>query len=220
MARRKLIHYDYCTNAPNVVERGKALYGQLKGKWNTTYFNNNNPLVLELACGKGEYTLGLAKQFPKKNYIGFDLKGDRIARGSKAALEANLKNVAFLRAGIQFSDEFFDVEELDEIWLIHPDPQVRDRDEPKRLTNPIFLEKYLNYLKIGGLFCLKTDSDFLYQYTLEIISENSRFEIVNFTDDLYSSSMMEMHYGIKTHYEEIFVSKGYTIKFIFCRKLS
>mgnify|MGYP003667246487 FL=1 len=177
-------------------------------------------MVVELACGKGEYTVGLGSNYPNKNFIGVDIKGDRIARGSKLALDQNLSNVAFLRAGIQYADEFFDENELDEIWLIHPDPQVRDRDESKRLTNPVFLNKYLKYLKKGGVFCLKTDSEFLYQYSLEMISENEKFEIVDFTNDLYQSNLIEMHHGVKTHYEGIFVSKGYTIKFIYCKKLA
>lgn len=219
MGRKKLEYYGYCKNAPNVIELGKALYSQIKGNWNKSYFFNEHPLVVELACGKGEYTVGMAQRFPDKNFIGVDIKGDRIARGSKLALADNLDNVAFLRAGIQYSDEFFEANELDEIWLIHPDPQVRDRDESKRLTNPVFLEKYLKYLKKNGIFCLKTDSDFLFHYSLETIIRNPRFEVIDSTDDLYSSNMLELHYGIKTHYEEIFVAKGYSIKYILCKKL-
>ncbi|CAG4997592.1 tRNA (guanine-N(7)-)-methyltransferase [Dyadobacter sp. CECT 9275] len=213
------MHYDYCSNATNVIEAGKPLYHQLKGKWNQLYFENHNPIVLELACGKGEYTVGLASVFPDKNFIGMDIKGDRIARGSQAALDSGLSNVAFLRAGIQYSEEFFQARELDEIWLIHPDPQVRDRDEPKRLTNPDFLKKYASYLKPGGEFCLKTDSSFLYEYSLEMISDNPSFRIMDYTDDLYQSPLLQYHHGVKTHYEKIFVSKGYSIKFIKCIRL-
>ncbi|WP_254560278.1 tRNA (guanosine(46)-N7)-methyltransferase TrmB [Dyadobacter diqingensis] len=214
MSRRKLHHYEFSAQAVNVIEKGKPLYTSVKGKWNELYFNNENPIVLELACGKGEYTIGLGQVFPDKNFIGMDIKGDRIARGSQSASEAGLTNVAFLRAGIQYSDEFFEENELDEIWLIHPDPQVRDRDEAKRLTNPDFLSNYAKYLKKDGLFCLKTDSTFLYEYSLETISNSGKYEIVEHTDDLYHSPLLEEHHGVKTHYEKIFVAKGYTIKFI------
>src|SRR5215217_2468378 len=155
MSRRKLDHYKFSAEAHNVIEKGKPLYETVKGKWNELYFQNSNPVVVELACGKGEYSIGLGKVFPEKNFIGMDIKGDRIARGSLVATEHNLQNVAFLRAGIQYAGEFFDENELNEIWLIHPDPQVRDRDENKRLTNPSFLEMYSGFLRKGGQFCLK-----------------------------------------------------------------
>lgn len=214
MSRRKLHHYKFSAEAANVIEKGKPFFTEIKGKWNELYFQNPNPIVLELACGKGEYTVGLGQIFPEKNFIGMDIKGDRIARGSLAATEAGLSNVAFLRAGIQYSSEFFEENELDEIWLIHPDPQVRDRDEGKRLTNPEFLRNYAKYLKPGGLFCLKTDSSFLYEYSLETISNSEAYKILEYTDDLYTSPLLDEHHGVKTHYEGIFVSKGYTIKFI------
>ncbi|MCF0040978.1 tRNA (guanosine(46)-N7)-methyltransferase TrmB [Dyadobacter fanqingshengii] len=214
MTRRKLEHYQFSAQAANVIEAGKPLYTQIKGHWNQLYFENNKPIIVELACGKGEYTVGLGKQFPEKNFIGMDIKGDRIARGSLVATEHGLTNVAFLRAGIQYADEFFDESELSEIWLIHPDPQVRDRDENKRLTNPTFLSRYARYLKPGGMFYLKTDSTFLYEYTLEKLSESDQFKLIEHTDHLYESPLHDEHYGVKTHYEGIFVSKGYTIKYI------
>jgi tRNA (guanine-N7-)-methyltransferase len=214
MSRRKLHYYQFSEEALNVIQAGKPLYTAVKGKWNELYFKNNAPIVLELACGKGEYTLGMGKLFPEKNFIGMDIKGDRIARGSKAATEAGLTNVGFLRAGIQYSDEFFASEELSEIWLIHPDPQVRDRDEDKRLTNPVFLALYARMIKSGGLFCLKTDSDFLYRYSMEAIGAAPEFEILDDTDDLYNSPLLAEHHNVKTHYEGIFVAKGETIKYI------
>ncbi len=127
MTRRKLDKYEFCQSADNVIERGKPLYTSIKNKWNEYYFANSNPLILELACGKGEYTIGLARQYPDKNFIGIDIKGDRIARGSKIARDLGVTNVAFLRSSIQYLDEFFDEDEIDEIWLVHPDPQLRDR---------------------------------------------------------------------------------------------
>jgi tRNA (guanine-N7-)-methyltransferase len=214
MSRRKLSHYQFSAEAANVIEAGKPLYTTIKGKWKTLYFQNQNPIVLELACGKGEYTIGLGKQFPEKNFIGMDIKGDRIARGSQVATEAGLGNVAFLRAGIQYSDEFFEENELDEIWLIHPDPQVRERDEAKRLTNQSFLDNYARYLKKGGMFYLKTDSTFLYEYSLSTLEHSGKYKIIEHTEDLYHSPLLSEHYGVRTHYEKIFVAKGYTIKFI------
>lgn len=214
MTRRKLEHYKFSAEAANVIEAGKPLYTEIKGQWNRKYFQNENPIVAELACGKGEYTIGLGKQFPEKNFIGMDIKGDRIARGSFVAMENGLTNVAFLRAGIQYADEFFDPNELSEIWVIHPDPQVRDRDENKRLTNPTFLERYARYLKPGGKFYLKTDSTFLYDYTLQTINETPYFNLIEHTDDLYDSPLLDEHCGIKTHYESIFIGKGYSIKYI------
>ena len=219
MTRRKLDHYKFSADANNVVEAGKPLYTTVKGSWNKLYFNNENPIVLELACGKGEYTIGLGKIFPDKNFIGMDIKGDRIARGSLTATENNLTNVAFLRAGIQYSDEFFADNELDEIWLIHPDPQVRERDEGKRLTNPAFLSQYARYLKAKGAFYLKTDSTFLYEYSLKTLGDSELYEILEQTDDLYQSALLAEHHGVKTHYENIFVKKGYSIKYIKARVL-
>lgn len=214
MARRKLHHYNFSERAENVVQAGKPLYSEIKGNWNKLYFNNNSPIVAELACGKGEYTVGLGRKFPGKNFIGVDIKGDRIARGSAAATEENLSNVAFLRAGIQYADEFFDEGELSEIWLIHPDPQVRDRNEKYRLTNPGFLASYSRFLKKDGMFFLKTDSTFLYEYSLETIGNASDFRIIEHTGDLYQSHLLDDHHGVRTHYEGIFTAKGYTIKYI------
>jgi tRNA (guanine-N7-)-methyltransferase len=214
MARRKLHHYKFNDGAANVIQAGKPLYTEIKGNWNKHYFDVANRIVLELACGKGEYTVGLGKLFPDKNFIGMDIKGDRIARGSAMAAEHNLSNVAFLRAGIQYADEFFEQDELSEIWLIHPDPQVRDRDENKRLTNPDFLRKYAGFLRSGGMFHLKTDSDFLYDYSFETLSQSPQYRILEYTVDLYQSPLLADHHGVKTHYESIFTAKGYSIKYI------
>jgi tRNA (guanine-N7-)-methyltransferase len=214
MSRRKLAHYKFSAEAHNVIEAGKPLYTAIKGCWKDLYFNNNNPITLELACGKGEYTVGLGKIFPERNFIGMDIKGDRIARGSLSAMENNLTNVAFLRAGIQYSDEFFADKELDELWLVHPDPQVRERDEPKRLSNPSFLSQYARFLKADGVFHLKTDSTFLYEYSLTTLGDSGLYQIIEHTDDLYTSDLLGEHHGVKTHYENIFTSKGYSIKYI------
>lgn len=186
----------------------------IQGRWNEAYFENSNPLVLELACGKGEYTLGLARKFPEKNFIGIDIKGDRIARGSKQALLEGLTNVAFLRTSIQYLHEFFLEDEVSEIWLVHPDPQLRDRDEKKRLTNPYFLSLYEKVLMVDGYFHLKTDSPELYQYSLVSIQETSHMQILDHTENLYESPLIGYHHDIITHYEQIFVRKGFTINYI------
>lgn len=200
--------------ADNVIERGKELYTSIKGRWNEVFFKNANPITVELACGKGEYTVGLSKQFPDVNFIGVDIKGDRIARGSKKAMDLNLSNVAFLRTGIQYLDEFFEPAEIDELWLVHPDPQPRDKEEKRRLTNQKFLDIYKIYLKNEGIFHLKTDSEFLFDYSLEVIKADPEFEVLDYTDDLYNSDLKEGHFDIVTHYEKLFNEKGATIHYL------
>lgn len=213
MSRRKLDKYQFSQEAENVIERGKPLYTTIKGRWDELYFENENPITLELACGKGEYTIGLAQKFPDRNFIGVDIKGDRLARGSKIASELGLKNVAFLRTSIQYMDEFFVENEIDEIWLVHPDPQLRDRDEKKRLTNSFFLKSYLNCLRPDGIFHLKTDSFPLFEYSLGTLAQ-SDFELQNQTPNLYRSELLDSHFGISTHYERVFLSKGFNINYI------
>jgi tRNA (guanine-N7-)-methyltransferase len=213
LSRRKLDKYEFSRAAENVIERGKPLYTTIKGRWNKVYFGNDNPIALELACGKGEYTIGLGQKFPGRNFIGVDIKGDRLARGSKIASELGLKNVAFLRTSIKYMDEFFVENEINDIWLVHPDPQLRERDEKRRLTNSSFLKSYLNYLKPDGSFHLKTDSFPLYVYSLETLAQ-SDFEIQNQTCDLYHSDLLDGHFGITTHYERAFHSKGFAINYI------
>lgn len=214
MSRKKQHRFEHNIIADNVIERGKELYTTIKGKWNEVFFKNANPITVELACGKGEYTVGLSKQFPEVNFIGVDIKGDRIARGSKKAMDLNLSNVAFLRTGIQYLDEFFEPEEIDELWLVHPDPQPRDKEEKRRLTNQKFLNIYKIYLKNEGIFHLKTDSEFLFDYSLEVIKADPEFEVLDYTDDLYNSDLKEGHFDIVTHYEKLFNEKGATIHYL------
>lgn len=217
MSRRKLHRFQHNQEAFNVIEKGKPLYTKIKGKWNELQFKNSNPLVLELACGKGEYTVGLAENIPSQNFIGVDIKGDRIARGSKRAQDKKLENAAFLRTGIQYLDEFFNDKEIAEIWLIHPDPQPSDKQEKKRLTNQQFLDLYKRFLKKDGLFKLKTDSPELYMYSLEKLQGDPDFEVLEYTGDLYNSPLLQEHFGIQTHYEQLWVEKGYTINYIKAR---
>lgn len=193
---------------------------ELKGKWKEEVFQNGNPIVLELGCGKGEYSLGLAKKNPDKNFIGVDVKGNRIWTGAKEALELKLSNVAFLRTRIDFVDHCFESGEVDEIWITFPDPQPQKSREKKRLTHPNFLNRYRRFLKEGGLVHLKTDSTGLYEYTLETILQN-RLTMIWHTPDLYRNCPPERRelIEIKTHYEKLFTAKGENIKYI-CFRLS
>jgi tRNA (guanine-N7-)-methyltransferase len=214
LSRKKQHRFEHNKIARNVIERGKPEYVNMKGTWNTQYFKNENPITLELACGKGEYTVGLSKEFPNINFIGVDIKGDRIARGSKRAIDMDLNNVAFLRTGIQYLDEFFLPDEVSEIWLVHPDPQPRDKEEKRRLTNQKFLDLYKIYLKSEGIFHLKTDSEFLFDYSLDVMQKDKDFEILDFTKDLYNSELREGHFEIVTHYEKLFHEKGSNIHYL------
>lgn len=219
MSRRKKHRFEHNEKASNVIERGKDLYTSIKGKWNEVYFKNSNPIVLELACGKGEYSVGLGEVYPNKNFIGIDIKGDRIARGSQRAIEKGLSNVCFLRTGIQFLEEFFEAGEVSEMWLINPDPQPRDKEEKRRLTNDKYLNLYAQFLKTDGLLNFKTDSDFLFNYTLETLQNSKVLAVTDYTKDLYSSNLYKEHHGIKTHYEELFVERGHIISYIKSKKV-
>ncbi|MCS7005910.1 MAG: tRNA (guanosine(46)-N7)-methyltransferase TrmB [Cytophagales bacterium] len=213
MARRKLQRFAANELAPNIIQPGKELFHVIKGNWREKYFQNQNPISLELACGRGEYTVGLAKLFPERNFIGIDIKGDRLWKGSTLALENQLKNVAFLRIQIQLLENFFDVGEVNEIWLIHPDPRPKNADARRRLTHPRFLDMYRRILEPNGWVRLKTDNDLLFDYTLEVLQQ---FPIRNleWTRNLYESSLLSEHYQITTKYETMFVAEGHTIKYL------
>lgn len=186
----------------------------LRGKWNELQFKNNNPIVLELGCGRGEYTVGLAKNDPNKNFIGVDIKGNRIWTGAKEALDKKLNNVAFIRTRIDFIEYCFAAGEVDEIWITFPDPQPNKPRERKRLTNPMFLNRYFKFLKPGGIIHLKTDNTGFYEYTLEVIAAEG-LELIYSTNDLYTnnpSGKKELT-EIQTYYENLFSAKGEKIKY-------
>ncbi len=199
----------------NVLEPGKVLYENIKGNWNSIFFQNENPIVLEIGCGKGEYTIGLAKLFPEKNFIGIDIKGDRIAVGSNNAIVQDLKNVGFLRIKVQDLISFFEKDEISEIWITFPDPQPLKSGIKRRLTNDRFLEMYKSILIEDGILHLKTDSELLFDYTLERLEAFGTKDLV-FTKDLYQSDLNVRHFGIKTRFEEIFTNKGFLINYLYC----
>ncbi len=200
----------------NVIQPGKELFDRIKGKWQESYFGNDHPVVVEIGCGRGEYSVGLAREFPEKNFVGVDIKGARLWVGSSLAVRLELTNVAFLRIQIQSLVEYFESDEVDEIWITFPDPRPKDRDEGRRLTNPRFLEMYKRILKQGGMLHVKTDNEQLFQYTLDILSSREDIADLVTTRDLYRSDLVEGHYGILTKYEEQFHSQGFDIKYLRC----
>ncbi len=197
-----------------MIEPGKELFSKIRGHWNTLYFINNNPITVELACGRGEYSVALAKLFPNRNHLGVDIKGDRIWKGSTLAVEQKLANIGFLRTDILNMDVFFDPHELDEIWLTFPDPRPKKRDVKRRLTNGRFLELYKKVLRPGGYLRLKTDNTGLFEYTLEELSQRDDIEDMVSTHDVYQSPLRTECFDIKTRYEEMFASQGEKIKYL------
>lgn len=212
--KRKQERFRIIEERSNVIERTKDIYENIKGKWRSDYFENDNPITIELACGRGEYTIGLATRFPNRNFIGVDIKGERIWKGSTLAIEQNLKNVAFLRTPILLIENFFVSGEIDEVWTTFPDPRPRKRDIKRRLTSPRYLEIYKKLMKPGSYFRLKTDNTALYQYSLEEAQARNDIEDLKFTDDLYQSEYRPECFDIKTKYEEQFAAKGESIKYL------
>lgn len=191
-----------------IIKEGFAL----KGKWNEDFFKNDNPIVLELGCGKGEYTVGLAKKYPNKNFIGIDIKGARLWRGCKTSNEDKMTNVAFVRTHIQMIESYFAQNEVSEIWITFPDPQLKKPN--KRLTCERFLKLYKNILKQDGIVHLKTDSQELYEYTKDEVLIPSKREILYNTNDLYNSDFKEDVIEIQTFYESMYLKIGKPITYL------
>lgn len=211
MGKDKLKRFAEISTFKNVLQLQEG--HTLKGKWCEQYFENDNPIVLELACGKGEYAVEMARFFPEKNFIGIDYKGNRIWRGAKTALEESVNNVAFLRIQIEQILEYFDPDEVSEIWITFPDPQPQLGREKKRLTSPRFLVCYRNILKLGGFVHLKTDDDTLYTYTLaKIVEHNLKLHIA--TTDLYHSEYTNDILSIKTYYEKKYLQNNKNINYL------
>ncbi len=215
MAKRKLKRFEEMKKFSNVLQpEFNEVYNKdfaFKGKWNKSFFQNDNPIIVDLGCGKGEYSIELARRFEEKNYIGIDIKGARIWKGAKQALDENINNVAFIRTRVELINSFFDSNEIDEIWLLFPDPQPKKKK--KRLTSGKFLNLYKKILRTDGIVHLKTDSDLLYLYTLEIAKYNN-LKVECFTDDLYNSNLIDDSLSIKTYYENQFLEQGSNINYL------
>jgi tRNA (guanine-N7-)-methyltransferase len=208
MAQKKLVRFAELETFSNVLQHPK----EMPGKW-ADHFGNNNPVVLELACGKGEYSLGLAALYPSKNFIGVDLKGNRLWVGSTKARQAGLSNVAFLRIQIEKIPEFFAEGEVDEIWITFPDPQLRISKAKKRLTHPRFLRLYGQILKTGGNIHLKTDSPDLYAFTKKVI-EMYGCGLTMDINDVYAEKEIPAELRIKTHYESLDIAGSNRIHYL------
>lgn len=218
MGKNKLAKFAEMETFAHVFQCGAKNIGtgcdaeKMKGKWHASFFKNSNPIVVELGCGKGEYTVGLAEMYPEKNFIGIDIKGARMWSGARIAQERGLNNVAFLRTNIEVVATFFEQNEISEIWITFPDPQMKK--VTKRLTSTYFMERYRTILIPNGTIHLKSDSHFLFTYTCEMVKEN-RLPVNHCTYDLYASELAgDRVFGIKTYYEQQWLSRGITIKYI------
>jgi tRNA (guanine-N7-)-methyltransferase len=214
MSRKKLQRFHENDLNRNVIQEGKDVFTKIKGNWKIHQFDNSNKLVVELACGRGEFTVGLARHFKEMNFVGVDIKGARIWKGSTIAILEGLENVAFLRTQIQLLEEFFEAEEIDELWITFPDPFPRDGDEKRRLTSPKFMEMYKRLVRTGGLIHFKTDNTGLFEYSLDQVNQRADTEIYIASHDFYDSPYREAHHGIKTKYEKLFSDKGEKIKYL------
>ena len=213
MSRQKSKRFSESKEMDHILELGKSNYLSLPGNWHSSFFQNEKPLVLELACGRGEYSYGLGKEFPEKNFVGMDIKGARIYVGAKAALDDNLTNVAFLRAKIENLRSFFGWQEVSEIWITFPDPRPKDRDEKRRLTFSRFLHLYQHILRPDGILHLKTDNRPLMDFSVESVKAFGG-EVVCLTHDLYESEWKDDHHGIQTYFEDKFTQKGFKINYM------
>jgi len=213
MAQKKLQRFAEIKTFSNVLEYPE----NMPGKWNV-FFKNEHPIIVELGCGKGEYTVALAKLFTNKNFIGVDIKGNRIWAGAKNALENKLHNAAFLRTQIEMIEKYFSPNEVDEIWITFPDPQLRNSKASKRLTHPRFLRLYKNFLKPGALIHVKTDSPQLYNFTKTVI-DLYQLPFISAIDDVYNNATISDELKIKTHYEALDIAQSKKV-FYLCFSLS
>ena len=216
MGRNKLQKFEKLKHMKHVIQpcREDVLVDAfpLKGRWSSK-FENNNPIVLELGCGKGEYCVNLAKMYPNYNYIGLDIKGSRIYTGAALAQADNLKNVCFIRSQIEYLEFLFDSDEIHEIWLTFPDPQIKFNRRKKRLLHPRFLKKYQGILKHEGIVNLKTDSMFLHGYTLGLL-EKGPYKIISSIHDIYNTFYNDNRLDIKTYYENMFLNNNQPISYL------
>ncbi|MFL5809467.1 MAG: tRNA (guanosine(46)-N7)-methyltransferase TrmB [Flavisolibacter sp.] len=208
MGQKKLIRFEELKTFPNVLQYPTGM----KGMWHS-FFKNEDPIVLELACGKGEYAVGLGRMCPYKNFIGVDVKGNRIWKGAKTALQEDLGNVAFLRTQIDKINDYFDKDEISEIWITFPDPQLRLSKIKKRLTHPKFLRLYQQFLQQNGLIHLKTDSPNLYNFTKTVINIY-HLDLLIDHDDVYNEKNITNELKIKTHYEELDIAQSKRVHYL------
>jgi len=216
LAKNKLKKFAQMETYPHVKQPDLKVLGEgyeMKGNWKKEFFKNDNPLVLELGCGMGEYSVGLAEKYPKKNFLGIDIKGARMWQGAIESLQKEMKNVGFLRIRIERIEQCFAEDEVDEIWITFPDPQLKKRRGTKRLTHPKFLKLYSNVLKENGNIHLKTDSQFLHGFTLGVIASAGHI-LEDSTNDLYNDHTKREHMEIKTHYEQIYLDRGLPITYL------
>lgn len=216
MGKNKLKHFEENKTfpmfiQPSIQEVKDGFY--LKNKWAPKFFKNNHPIILELGCGKGEYTVSLARKFPEMNYIGVDIKGARMWRGARTAFDEALVNIAFLRTRIDLLGLCFGKNEVSDIWITFPDPQTKQKKMMRRLTSPHFLHLYSQILISGGKIYLKTDNTELYNFTLDVIRDHNH-KLLYETGDLYSTSLTDVSTQVQTHYEKIYLARGHKIKFI------
>jgi len=211
VGKNKLARWAELNTFKNVIQPDPGIRPgkdhPVKGNWKRDIFHNDNPIVLELGCGKGEYTTGLSERFPERNYIGVDIKGARMWRGARTANDKNIPNAAFLRTRIEFTGSFFAEDEVDEIWLTFPDPQPGSKNSNKKLTCPWFLNLYRSFLKDNGTIWLKTDNEELYNYTRSLAEKNN-LPVLIATPDLYGEDDLNEIFLIKTHYEKNYLSEG------------
>jgi tRNA (guanine-N7-)-methyltransferase len=208
MAQKKLLRFSQIKTFPHVWEYPKDIAGTWKDK-----FNNNNPLILELACGRGEYTVALSEMFPNQNFLGVDVKGNRIYVGAKKIFNSGNKNAGFIRSQIEMLSDYFTPEEVSEIWITFPDPQLRTSKSRKRLTHPRFLRIFQQVLKKDGVVHLKTDSPDLYQFTLQVI-HMFQLTLLESNDNVYSSENIDERLKIKTHYEGLDIAKSQRVFYL------
>lgn len=208
-SKSKLQKFAELADNPIVFEKNNAM----KGKWNTSFFKNNHPIVIELACGKGDYTLGMAKLFPEKNFIGVDIKGNRLWSAARVANLENLTNVAFVREQIDQLENYFDAGEVSEIWITFSDPFPRKGDAKRRLTSQKFLPIYKKIIQANGIIHLKTDSDLLYEFTKEMLAIIPSTILKDYAD-VYAMQKNDELYGIQTYYEKMHLRDNRTIKYL------
>ncbi|WP_165020240.1 tRNA (guanosine(46)-N7)-methyltransferase TrmB [Dysgonomonas sp. ZJ279] len=215
MGKNKLAKFANMEEYPHVFQYPFSVLQEkgfeMRGKWNELFFKNDNPIVLELGCGKGEYSVGLAKLFPNKNFIGIDIKGARMWTGAKQSFQESMTNVAFLRTHIELINKFFGEGEISEIWITFPDPQMNKVN--KRMTSTRFMKLYREILIPNGIIHLKSDSNFMFTYTCEMVKEN-KLPVLFQTDDLYHSDLVDEILKIQTFYEQQWLARGLNIKYI------